>query len=632
MKEFFLTGDSPFFSIFQLRNLSWLPSVWHEEYGLGVTDLPRLWLEYPFRLIVKFLSVLGFQWFMIEKICWVGFILLACIGMYKLIRFFHVPKLFSVVGGLFFVCNTYVFLLINGGQIGVCFGYASIPWIILGFLQGFGGSVKERIWCGFVVSLSMMADLRLALLGSIAGSGIAFLLSLFTSKRGIGKKIVLLFGTILLVILPIHAFWLIPLVLFPNIQFGNDAYTTGGMAQFLSFADFSHALSFLHPNWPENLFGKVYFLQPEFLLVPIVAFGSLIFIHEKHESHESNVSYVLFFSLLAIVAVFFAKGSNPPFGELYLWCIGHVPGFVLFRDSTKFYAIIGCMYAFLIAHTGAYIAASQKQNKRLVSSITAGVIICFCFVLVRNVFQGNIIRSIPISREYAQLENMLNNEKRFFRVLWIPTNETFSPMSNIVPGVTGEMIFQESSPSAMTRIFSNPSVGNTLAKKGIQYIVVIPDERKSQYLTEYQFDPKLRDNYLQAIENNPSFEKNTEFTHLQVFRSRASADPVLSADGIVFPYKHPSNGIYRIQTEGKLQRINFLFQHDPYWQATDGTIHRSSQKDENGFMVFDIVGMDHALTLNYLPEQVSRAIAPWSIIFFICISVYLLIPVKKKHI
>ena len=37
-----------------------------------------------------------------------------------------------------------------------------------------------------------------------------------------------------------------------------------------------HALSLLHPNWPENLFGKVYFLQPEFLILPILAFSAFL--------------------------------------------------------------------------------------------------------------------------------------------------------------------------------------------------------------------------------------------------------------------------------------------------------------------------------------------------------------------
>ncbi len=57
----------------------------------------------------------------------------------------------------------------------------------------------------------------------------------------------------------------------------NDL-TNPGMLHFLSFADFSHTLAFLHPNWPENLFGKVYFLQPEFLLLPVIAFSALFFV------------------------------------------------------------------------------------------------------------------------------------------------------------------------------------------------------------------------------------------------------------------------------------------------------------------------------------------------------------------
>jgi hypothetical protein len=618
MTEFFLTGDNPFFSALQLKSLSWLPSVWHEEGGLGLTDISRLWIEYPFRLIVKVLSVCGFSWFVIEKIFWSACFFLACIGIYRLLRLYGIPKLFSIVGGFFYICNTYVLLLVGGGQLGVCFGYVAIPWIIYGIQKGYRGPGIEKISCAVIIGFSMMADIRLALLGILAGCFIAFFSSWSVHEKGIVKNSAILLGTIAIIIIPMHAFWIIPLILYPDVTLGN-AYITGGMAQFLSFADFSHALSLLHPNWPENLFGKVYFMQPEFLILPLLAFGGLLF-YEKSKMSKRNKGDLYFFALLGLLGAFLAKGANPPFGEIYLWCINHIPGFVLFRDPTKFYAVIGCAYAFLLASTGMYVASLATKRRRLVRFGVAGAIVVICILLVRDVFQGTIIRFIPISDEYIKLEKMFIQEQRFFRTLWIPTKETFSPIGNTIPIVTPEMIFHESSPSAIARIFNDETVGQKLGQIGIQYVVIIPDERRSQYLTDYSFNPSIKNEYIRAIEQNSSFEKNPEFLYLQVFRNKVISGSLLSIGTGPLSYEHPENGTYRVVTEGTPEKLQFLFQYDPYWQVTDGMITRKSQKDTDGFMVFDVGGMSNSLTLQYLPEQVSRMIAPWSLGFIVLIS------------
>ena len=159
--------------------------------------------------------------------------------------------------------------------------------------------------------------------------------------------IIPLFGLIAL-----HAFWILPAILThqnPLEQLGS-AYSTTGAVKFFSFAALENALSLLHPNWPENLFGKTYFMKPEFLGLPILAYISLLFISTKEKTKEQKktVQYVLYFALLALIAAFLAKGANDPFGEIYLWMFTNIPGFGVFRDSTKWYVLIAISYSLLI--------------------------------------------------------------------------------------------------------------------------------------------------------------------------------------------------------------------------------------------------------------------------------------------
>jgi hypothetical protein len=101
----------------------------------------------------------------------------------------------------------------------------------------------------------------------------------------------------------LNSFWIVP-----NILSYTNAYhaTVGDISlSFFSVAALSNSISLLHPNWPENLFGKVYFLQPEFLVLPMVAFSSLLFVKTLRVSSDGlkaknsqlvTRNYITFFS------------------------------------------------------------------------------------------------------------------------------------------------------------------------------------------------------------------------------------------------------------------------------------------------------------------------------------------------
>ena len=126
------------------------------------------------------------------------------------------------------------------------------------------------------------------------------------------------------------------------------AYSSLEAVKFFSFAKLEDTIGLLHPNWPENVFGKVGFPKPEFFILPLLAFCSLFFIKNEEKNKRK---YILYFIVLGLLGIFLAKGTNEPFGVIYLWMFNHIPGFVMFRDPSKWYILIVISYSMLIPYS-----------------------------------------------------------------------------------------------------------------------------------------------------------------------------------------------------------------------------------------------------------------------------------------
>lgn len=277
-------------------------------------------------------------------------------------------------------------------------GMSIVPAVLAVFLTSKINSLKRSLLLGILFALLIALDIRIAYMMMI-GVGIFLLIKFIYELRiangGLKEQIrELLFEFVYIILIPsavaglLHAFWIVPTLFVhqnPFQQLGA-AYSTNEAVKFFSFATFENTVSLLHPNWPENIFGKIYFMRPQFLLLPILAYGALFFVNGKRKtengeiikqvqndpaSHELRKGkekrlprvdtstlamtdenlYVIFFALLGLLGAFLAKGANDPFGGIYLWLFGHVPGFVMFRDPTKWYLLIAISYSMLVPYT-----------------------------------------------------------------------------------------------------------------------------------------------------------------------------------------------------------------------------------------------------------------------------------------
>ena len=375
------SGDSGYYypSVFNERInflYAWMPERGN---GMGGIYYPLLWSGLGVALPLFLFGQLFDSWSFIEKIAYYyPFLLVGFMSSFFLFQKLFPKNNFSFLSPFIFLTNTYILMVIGGGQLLIGLSYAISPFIIWKSMHlinkilekkySFRKDIFSSVLLGLVFSIQVLLDVRLLYI-TIFAIILYSLLGLFL-HRCYKQSLQLLFFIFLLplcIVSLLHSFWILPTILTHQnpIQQLNIVSSTQTV-QFLSFATLENTLGFLHPNWYENIFGKVSFMQPIFLLLPIFAYISLLFLDKKNKDNRSYFEniYIIFFALLGLVGAFFAKGSMDPFGSIYLWLFIHFPGFNLFRDPTKWYLLIALSYTVLIPYTIEKIYSVIKESKK----------------------------------------------------------------------------------------------------------------------------------------------------------------------------------------------------------------------------------------------------------------------------
>lgn len=522
MNQWYLTaGDFGFNWAEQIRSLSWLPQVYQNAVGFGGSQLPVLWLGYPISLVLKVLDHIGLSWWTIEKLLWGTVFTLAIYSSFSLARYIVKSRLSSWAASVIYATNTYFLLLFGGRQLGVALGYAFSPFVLLRVIQSIdrkGQIIKDGLINGLCLALLVAFDLRLAymVLGGIV------LYYVFTKTFNFVKL-----GIACMVAMLMHSFWILPTVLSqigPSVM-GED-FTNPGMLKFLSVADFSHSISLLHPNWPENLFGKVYFLQPEFLVLPLIAFVSLLLLRRA-----KNKQHIMYFALLSLIGAFLSKGVHPPAGTVFQWMFQNVPGFVMFRDPTKFYLLTAIGYAVLIPFTLLQMS-KLLQKKRFLPYILFGI---FWIFTIRAAFTGEgrgNFHFVQLPQEYVLLKDQLVLDKEPSRTLWIPNKENFAYYSDVHPLVHLQQVFKDISMSEIPLVATDASFLATLNSDGVKYVIVPIDVEGKLFMNNYVYDDQLREQLI-AVLQQTGLKQLMEYKKIAVFENQQFQGMNITVPGFV---------------------------------------------------------------------------------------------------
>ncbi len=598
-------------------------------------------------------------------------------------------------------------MIVGGGQMGIAMAYALAPLVLYLFIKNidfFNSSennsqfsilnFKLPVFAGLLFSLQIVFDLRIAYITLAAVAAYAVLsimnhvLSIKTLKEKILSTLYLILYTFLvpgIVVFLLNAFWVLPTLLSRRnpIEDLGLAYSSLEAVKFFSFAKFENTLSLLHPNWSENIFGKVGFLKPEFLILPILAFSSLLFVtNSKLKTQNSKIintqgvtSFpplrwnslaprknqgvtIMFFALLGLIGAFLAKGANEPFGGVYLWLFDNFPGFIMFRDPTKWYTLVAISYSILIPFSVWKIYDFLKSHSEFLIfnfkfSIKSKIFnfqnlfllfIVFCLLyLIRPALFGQLsgtFKTTEIPKEYIKLEKFIAKDSNFYRTLWVPTLQRFGFYSNLHPAIPAQDFFKSVNSTQILNALKTSEL--LLQEAAVKYVIVPYDSQGEIFLKDRKYN---EDMYLQVVNGINSIkwlEKVGQFGKVKVFEVLNTKDHFwTSSENLSLKYQYISPVEYKLEVKNAKigEEIIFSESYDAGWQARDSNTKFydwpnliGSNPYKRRFNNFTLrKGGDYSMIIYYYPQiivNIGMAISGLSLVLIMSTLIYL----RKKKI
>lgn len=617
--------------------------------GLGLSSTLYQAINFDFGLpIFLFGDILHLPWSVISKLCFFfPFIFLSVFSSY----YFH-KKVFQkttlwVISAIIFSLNTYTLTVVGGGQIVIGLTYALSPILLALLIEGISTpskNINKAFLAGLILGIELVLDLRYAYI-LIIGVLLYCLVFIFYyfSKYKINFFIKsIFFGLIvpLFISYLLNGFWSVPLLMNrknPLNELG-DAYNALGSVKFFSFATFENSISLLHPNWPENLFGKVYFMRPEFLILPLIAFMSLFAVRRIKEKTSEKL-YILYFILLGLLGAFLSKGAQEPFGGVYLWMFQKIPGMVMFRDPTKFYTLTAISFSILIPFVFYRVQIRLKKHKNIVILIPILFIFFWVFSIRQAVFQdlSGTFRNNTLPKEYIKLEKTLREDKDFSRVLWIPQVQRFGYYSQTHPAIPANEYLKTYTFTDLPVKIKSGSTEQLLNETGVKYVIVAYDSMGEIYLDDRKYSEKIYKKLLDDIQKIPYLERDKSFKQIGFFTTKTfrkhfwSDSPELSID---FQQITPVEYKVTVGNAKKGDILVFSETYDPRWkmiERSSGT-ELYSTKYENNLNSFALPRNGvYSIYIYYNPQiYVNLGIAVSIITLTIIVGYYCVTILKRK--
>lgn len=515
-------GDMSYFFPSMYDNFQIRPSDWafFAGNGFGGTAIPHMPVIFIISILFFFGKTFHLSWDILSRV-FILFPFLICATFFP---YFLFKKLFpenplAIISSLLFVFNTYILMLVSGGLVIIGIAYSLIPLAFLFFLKILDDDKKNKkqlaskiISLGIIFGIQSILDIRVTYI-SVVGAGVFLLVKSVIEKSLTKVSMKFIFALLIpmLITVLLNAFWIVPALLFgsnPLEQLGEN-YTTVESVRFFSFAKFENTISLLHPNWPENIFGKTYFQRPEFLILPILAFLSLLFVNKY------NKKIILPVVLIGIIGSFLAKGANEPFGQIYIFFFENVPGFVFYRDPTKWYMLIALSFAILIPFT---LFELYKKFKRLEYIIPILFVIYF-LITIFSALLGNLLGTLQTSEvpeEYVKFEEFMLRQKPG-RVLWVPSPSRFSYNSEKHPTVYGNKYFNINKPSEIADMLTEENI-QRLAEQSVIYVAIPSDNKREIFLEDRVYDDEEYLRTVDNVDNNTELQKIGNFGNLKLYK------------------------------------------------------------------------------------------------------------------
>lgn len=419
-------GDCLHFYPQNLTSFMDLPFVWDNRggnSGLGSYS-PMFLYMYPPSLIIGFL----YRYFQItynisEKLVWFFPFLFFCVfSIYYFIKVLKFSSLAFFFASIFYLLNTYILLVIGGGQVGIAMAYAIFPLSLALLIESLPGNFKRKIMAGLILAALGVFDIRIAFFAL----GTFFLHSFFYfffEKEALVIKLKNFSGSFLISVIllaGLHFYWILPTVIGGSLFNAGSSASIFEQLEYPSWLNINHAFFVFQPHWYQNVFGRLQAISFEFFIVPILVFLPLTF---------RKINYKVFSIIgLALLFTFLTKGTGEPLPELYRFVFIKLFGFNILRDSTKFLIPQLTFYSLLIGISIATVGEFLRFNCKIAKGFFA-ICLIYLLVLVRQIFYPGLTGTFNangIPKEYLQIKSELENDETFSRTLWYPGKDQFS--------------------------------------------------------------------------------------------------------------------------------------------------------------------------------------------------------------
>lgn len=514
--------------------------------GLGEYTISTLWSQ-PLLSFSEFMSSVSLGGEFQTKLMGTIIIFFGILGIWRLLSYLKINDWGKITASIFFILNSFFLLMFDGGQFSLNLAYVTLPFAILSFIKllEFPGW-KARSGFAFFVLLISIFDIRIIFLLAIILS-LYFIFKLFSSFHQndvifLFKNLIISSLFVMLILFGFHAYWIVPSLFAktPNLPVTYDRLA---QVDFLSFSSIGHSIFLQQPHWYQNVFGRISQIKFEFILIPLIVFLSPILIKKSFT--------IGFWLTIALLGIFLSKGSQDPFPGIYLWLFGHIPGFSFFRDPVKFYFLTALSYSILIGFTINAISKLTSKNKVLgfIIRTVPCLVIIYLFFLARPIYLGwmtGMISQPVYPVEFGQLANILQKDKDFSRVVWLPITRPLSFVSRDHPPLEASRLLSKRSFAVGTKgtyetlnfLREAPFMGEIFDVAGIGYIVdPYLDPRKDDMHPDnikyyYTFLNQLSEKPWLSLVNNSSIPLLKTKEHQDIFFATPNIWWVIGSDSI----------------------------------------------------------------------------------------------------
>ncbi|MFA5358751.1 MAG: alpha-(1-_3)-arabinofuranosyltransferase family protein [Patescibacteria group bacterium] len=417
-----------------------------------------------YQICLAIWAKIGLPLFLFQRLAYYFLFVSGGLGVYVLLTtVFRGERryLIGLLAALFYMFNIYALVMVWGMGIQIIYFYPFLPWLLTLFIRGIEG--------GKVIIYLLLFSL-LNFLVAIAYSNASyvvlvwlpifayFIFYLFVNRRDRQKvRVACIFTALLVVVwLLLNLYWLVPFVYdissFSSAALKNAAYSHSlgetvrgaSVTAHLSNAvrlfgyqpfddNFSYAPGDYFHSYSPVYNGKIFFTILSYT-IPLLALGSLLFLFKEEKKEKRRL---VFFLLFSVAALFLYKGSQPPFGGLYVWAVNKFSLFGAFRHPMgKFGTFLVLGYAVLIGYTLSEIYLWLKKKINATNAKTVLVVICvLLFVIYQYPFwqgdvfheKGLISRSalVGVPDYYREAAGWLATQPENFRIYPVPETGFF---------------------------------------------------------------------------------------------------------------------------------------------------------------------------------------------------------------